>query len=151
MLIAKGFRCRFFLEGGSSRHGHVLLHDEDGDAWPYSSGLIVPSFTRSGDPCDDAAAQKYYGEDYPLKCGGVDTPPVSLDDGWEPVGRVVKAHYDRRGYVEPGPKSHEFSSYGGLFRVLVGGGFPTLYRRGNVMRLELGRGAMWDWRGIVRP
>lgn len=147
MLIVKGFRCRFFLEGGSSRSGNVLLHDESGDDWPYTSGLIVPGFQRLGEPCDDKQAQRYYGADYDLRCGRVELPPRDLEDGWEEIGRVVRVHYDRRGEVEPGPYEHEFGE-GGLFRIVMGGGFPRLYRRESAMRIELGRGAVWDWRGI---
>jgi hypothetical protein len=150
LLIAKGFRCRFFLEEGGSRRGAVLLHDEDGEAWPYTSGLIVPSFRRLGEPCDDRAAQRYYGDDYPLKEGVVTLPPRDLRR-WEAVGPVNVAHYDRRGDVEPGPKEHEFGAGYSLFRALGGGALPVLYKLGPNMRLELGNGAVWNWRGIVRP
>jgi len=150
MLIAKGFRCRFFLEQGGSRYGSVMLHDETGEWWPYSSGLVVPSFRRLGKPLEDKAAQKYYGDDYPLKEGSVTLPPKELSE-WREVGRVVKAHYDRRGDVEPGPYEHEFGHGFTLFRALAGGGLPMLYARGANLRLELGPGAEWSWRGIVRP
>ena len=148
MLIAKGFHCRFFLTDppGGSRRGAILLHDEDGEAWPYSSGLVVPSFTRSGKPCDDEAARRYYGDDYALKQGRVELPPKDITR-WRKIGQVETVWYTRRGDVEPGPYEHEFQG-AGLFG---GGDLPMLHSIGPYLRLELGKGSKWNWRGIVKP
>lgn len=149
MLIAKGFSPRFFLASGSERHavrGAALLHDERGDDWPYSSGLVM-RFTRKGDACADDLAQKYFGEGYALRCGAVVLPPKDLRE-WDVVGEVSRIEYKRKGTSYPGEFQHTFGEQRFLFS---SGALPLLYVRGDAMRLELGSNARWSWRGIERP
>jgi hypothetical protein len=150
MLIAKGYAPVFVFKNGSTRRGRVLLHDEGGESWPYSSGLVVPSFKREGKPCDDAKAKAYYGSSYRLKEGSITLPPRDLS-AWRPVGEVRRADYDRRGHIEPGPKKHAFGQVRSPLFLWRRGGHPILYVYRSFMRIELGSGCEWDWRGIVHP
>ena len=146
MLIAKGFSPRFTLASGDERRavrGAALLHDERGDDWPYSSGLVM-RFTRRGDSCDDDLAQKYFGDGYALRCGAVTLPPRDLRE-WDAIGEVSRIEYTRRGDSHPGLYEHTFGEQRFLFS---SGALPILYVRGDALRLELGSGATWDWRGI---
>jgi hypothetical protein len=147
LLIAKGYNVRLALTGSRLRRGNVLLHDETGVDWPRDSGLIVPTFQRLNRPCDDAEAQRYYGDEYELLCGRVKLPPLALSK-WKFLGSVQGADYERRGYIEPGQKRHEFDQSTFFFNRR---GLPKLYGHGRALRLELGPGSEWSWRGFVRP
>lgn len=145
MLIAKGYAVRFILEHGAVRPaaGHALLHDPSGHAWPRCSGLVAP-FRKTREEVEDREARSYFGlfSDAPMK-GLLALPPRALSD-WNYLGDVEEIEYTRR---RPGglrashqaPYFHEFE------------GRVRLYRRGNLFRIELGRGCSWNWRGIVRP
>jgi hypothetical protein len=151
LLIAKGFAPAFTLATGGERRapqGAALLHDESGDDWPYESGLVM-RFNRAGKECDDALAEKYFGEGYALRCGAVRLPPRDLRE-WDPLGDVTRLEYVRRGFAHPGDYEHTFGRVG-VMRWLFGAALPILYARGAALRLELGRGAEWNWRGIVSP
>lgn len=150
MLFAAGSSVRFVLTTGRSRRGKILLHDEAGDSWPSSSGLVVPGFKHLGRDLaiSDEYAQRYYGDSYVLKRGSVRLPPKPLSQ-WKEIGRVKEAFYVRRGDIEPGPKKHVFGE--SILFKLLGKKLPRLYKHGQYMRLELGEGAVWNWRGIVSP
>ena len=153
MLIAKGFSPRFFLSDGSLRRaarGAALLHDETGERWPYASGLVL-KIRRDDESCDDEIAQRYFGDDHPLRCGSIAVPPRDLGE-WRLVGPVDRAEYRRTGTSYPGEYEHEFKRRKSFFSFIHGRSeLPLLYARGDAMRLELGPSCLWSWRGIVSP
>ena len=160
MLIVKGLSPRFFLADGTERRGPQgasLLHDESSQSWPYSSGLVM-RFDKRGEPCDDEYARRYYGGDYEIHCGTIELPPKSIS-AWHLVGEVERAEYTRPGLIEPGRYEHTFGEHeepGILDRIAsffhaAEGQLPKLYEREHALRLELGPGAVWSWRGIVWP
>ena len=156
MLLAAGTHVHFCLWGGSSRRGKVLLHDESGSDWPASSGLVVPAFNKLGLELDDDQAQRYYGSDYVLKQGSIRLPDVDLTK-WRRVARVKEAFYTRLGDLASTPdspkkrKNHKFKPKKISFFSSKRGELPVLYARGRFLRIELGDGAVWNWRGIVSP
>lgn len=126
--------------GGTIRpRGAALMHDPTGRHWPKTSCLIA-SFNRTGKPLskptDEATA--WATDPSFVKMGAVDTPSRTLD-GWKFLGRVERIDYTRKG-AHADMYTHEFKSP-----------HPRLYRKGNVLRLELGRGAVFSWRGFVTP
>jgi len=157
MLIAKGYAPLFFLADGSERRGprgSALLHDESGESWPYASGLVMPFSRRGADDCEDDLAQRYFGDDYVVRCATVALPPRALEE-WSEVGEVASAEYRREGSEHAGYYEHDFghAEHSGLFSFFKKspGKLPLLYARRGALRIELGSGAVWNWRGIVSP
>lgn len=151
MLVAKGFAVTITLENGRKVRGPAggeLLHDESGDDWPACSGLIV-NFTKTGKklPEDDAISQKYFGlSGYTIRQGKVRLPPRDLRE-WHRVGPASRIDYSRRG-EHSDRYTHPFES-GGFW--LWKTDLPIVFRRGKSLRIELGRGCVWNWRGFVKP
>lgn len=156
MLVAKGYRAVFEMEDGSiirAPGGAALLHDESGRDWPEQSGLVM-SFARTGGKLTQPprSVRSYFGDGYPISRGRVALPPRSLT-GWRELGRVKRATYFRRGNDFFGSPTddgdqHVFGERT-MFGLMGGAPLPTLYERGNAMRIELGRGCKWDHRGFV--
>ena len=140
MLIAKGYSASFKMEGGGTVRGApgaALLHDPTGRTWPSCSGLVLP-FRKTRQPLEDAEAAKYFGEG-PLRGELVGLPPKALRE-WRRLGEVREVLYRRTG-------RHADS----FFHPIAEGKRVMLYRRGRALRLELGGGCTWNWRGIVKP
>ena len=138
MLIAKGYAPSFKLDTGKTvraPRGAALLHDPTGRAWPSCSGLVL-TFAKSGKETKDSAAEEYLGR--APKLGEATVPPKALS-GWQRVGEVEVVNYRRIG-------NHAASYYHP-----IEGGKAVLYRRGRALRIELGSGCVWNWRGIVTP
>jgi hypothetical protein len=138
MLIAKGYAPSFkMVEGGTIRGGRgaALLHDPTGRAWPSCSGFII-AFSKGGKETKDSAAEEYLGR--APKLGEATVPPKALSS-WKRVGEVETVNYRRIG-------NHAASYYHP-----IEGGRAVLYRRGHALRIELGSGCVWNWRGIVKP
>ena len=142
MLIAKCYATALHLDGGGTIRpsGAALMHDPTGRHWPKTSCLIA-SFRRTGKPIqkptDEATA--WATDPSMVKMGIANTPGRSLDGGWKFVGRVNRIDYTRHG-AHADKYTHEFKAP-----------HPRLYRKGRVLRLELGRGAVFNWRGFVNP
>jgi hypothetical protein len=146
VLIAKGYRVRFVLFGNRSVRapaGYALLHDPSGHAWPKCSGLCAP-FTKTKETVDDREARSYFGffSDAP-GLGKLVLPPKDLGS-WKRVGEVDEILYTRAR-----PNRLRSSHQADYFHPFEGK--AVLYRRGRLLRIELGRGCVWNWRGIVRP
>jgi hypothetical protein len=145
MLIAKGYGVRFVMEHGSVRPArtHALLHDPSGRVWPKCSGLVSP-FRKTGDEINDSTAKSYFGlfSDAPRR-GILVMPPRALSE-WRFSGYVEEIEYSR--FRPDGLRSSHRDDYFHPFK-----GDALLYRRGGLFRIELGRGCLWNWRGIVRP
>jgi hypothetical protein len=145
MLVAKGFGviCRM-TDGRTIRapFRYALLHDESGHDWPSCSALVMPiQIRRDDEPVDDSAARSYFGTQ-PLGCDG-ETPSRNLSR-WRPVGQI-----DQIDYTRECPKREcrlEDDYWHPIER-----GEARLYRLGRMLRIELGGGCKWNWRGIVRP
>jgi hypothetical protein len=144
MLIAKGYKVTVVLESG--RHvtapaAYALLHDPAGRDWPRCSALVAP-FRKGGGEIRNREAESYFGS-RPRE-GSVSVPPRALSV-WRRVGAAVQILYSRR---RPGnlPAAHK-ADYEHPFKE----GKATLYRRGRELRIELGRGCVWNWRGFVTP
>jgi hypothetical protein len=138
MLIAKGYSPSFEMVAGKivrAPKGAALLHDPTGRAWPSCSGLVM-TFTKGGGPIEDRDAEDYLGVG-PLR-GSLEVPPKALRE-WKPLGEVEVVNYRRIG-KHAAPYYHP-----------IEGGKALLYRRGRALRIELGSGCVWSWRGIVRP
>jgi hypothetical protein len=147
MLIAKCTRVAFIVDGKRvpAPRGATLLHDPSGRYWPAQSCLVAP-FRRSGEVIERPTDQQVAWASNPdaVRLGSVDTPSKRLGD-WEIVGRVEKIEYDRHG-VYADSYEHEFES-GWLMKKPL----PTLrkLRSGRCMRLDLGRGRQFNWRGFL--
>jgi hypothetical protein len=141
MLIAKCYATALHLDGGGTVRpsGAALMHDPTGRHWPKTSCLIA-SFQRRGGPLKSPTdEQKAWATDPAMvRMGVVETPSRTLE-GWKFVGRVNRIDYTRHG-AHADKYTHEFKEP-----------HPRLYRRGRVLRLELGRGAEFNWRGFVNP
>ncbi len=139
MLIAKCFNCICHLiDGRTVRPGGVLLHDPSGKYWPKTSCLIT-TFKKSGrlleDPTDEEVA--WARDPKSVREGSAFVPARSMSS-WSRVGEIVVIDYRRVGeYADE--YTHECKR-------------PVpLYRKGRIHRLELGKGAMFNWRGFVSP
>jgi len=144
MLIAKGYKVTLVLEAGrrvAAPASYALLHDPAGRDWPRCSALVAP-FRKGGGQIENSEAKSYFGSD--PRAGSVTMPARSLS-GWRRVGAVEQILYSRR---RPGnlPASHK-ADYEHPFKE----GKATLYRRGRLLRVELGPGCVWNWRGFVTP
>jgi hypothetical protein len=144
MLICKGFAVSFKLASGKTVKapgGYGLLHDPGGKDWAKCSGLIAP-FSKGGSEIDDAKAKDYFG--HTARGGELKLPPRSLGE-WKKLGVVSEILYTRR---RPGrlPADHQDRYYHP-----ISNGTATLYRRGRMLRIELGPGCDWSYRGIVSP
>ncbi len=151
MIAAKGYAVALHMEGGrrvlTLEPKIALLHDEDGAAWPKCSALIAP-MKKTGRPLEEVPGRvtKYFGKDYVVRRGEIVLPPVDLG-AWKAVGSVERIDYSREGaYADDW--WHPFETRRFLFWK---GDLPVLYRRGRALRLELGSGCVWNWRGIVKP
>jgi hypothetical protein len=152
VILVKGTHVAFDLAKGGTlerpaRDG--MLHDESGEVWPKSSVLVGP-FEKTARPVDaGAAGAAYFGAGYQTRGALVHLPPRDLG-AWTKVGKVTVVWYVRPGTRAPGPFRHEYG--GGWETFFLGKGHqPVLYRSGKWVRLELGRGAVVDDRGFVRP
>jgi hypothetical protein len=144
VLIAKGYTVSFTLAAGGTVKapaGYGLLHDPTGRSWAKCSGLVC-SFRKDGDEIEDGEAKSYFGKD-PLG-GELALPPKSLSE-WKKLGPVTEIRYTRKC---PGRKCDNAAAY---YHPFEQGKLPMLYRRGKMLRLELGSGCEWNYRGIVRP
>jgi hypothetical protein len=137
MLIAKGTRIGLILASGKTlKPGGVLLHDPEGEDWPRCSGLIMP-IERTSRPINGTTrAKEYIGRN--VRLGWVNTPPKQLS-AWHRIGKVVGAIDYTRSGKHADDYRHDFKED------------VTAYRRGRAVRLELGSGCTWNWRGFVRP
>jgi hypothetical protein len=144
MLIAKGYTVLFVLSSGRTAKpaaSYGLLHDPSGRDWPACSGLVAP-FSKGGDEVENSEARKYFG--HTAREGKAVLPPRSLS-AWTKVGVVDEVLYTR---TRPG---HLPASHRGTYYHPIEKGTATLYRRGRLYRVELGRGCVWNERGVVRP
>jgi hypothetical protein len=163
MLITKGFRVSFVLTSGKTIRppaSYALMHDEDGADWPYCSGLVAPLKTTSKQPVRSEKAALYFGYE-PYR--GTALIPSGDDrrlSSWKKVGDVAEILYTRR-RSGGAPASHKGDYYHsirqkkpGILAAVLRLGLPagaTLYRQGRLYRIELARGCVWNWRGIVSP
>jgi hypothetical protein len=140
MLIAKCHALALHLkDGGTVRPRGVLLHDPSGKYWPKTSCLIT-SFKKTGtsleDPTDEEVAWAH--DPKSVRVGSAFVPAARSMSSWTRIGDVSKVDYRRYGeYADE--YVHEFK------------GKAMLYRKQRVYRLELGRGATFNWRGFVSP
>jgi hypothetical protein len=140
MLIAKCHALAFHTTDGrliKPARGSTLLHDPTGKSWPKTSCLIT-TFRKTGaaieDPTDEEISWAKNPEN--VREGKVDIPPRTR--GWKEIGRVFSIDYTRYG-EHADWYEHEFKR-------------PVrLLQRGKAMRLELGRGAEFNWRGFLVP
>ena len=152
MLIAKGNRVKFVLKDGTeiSARGS-MLHDPSGRWWPKSS-LLVTTFHRGGRRATDderrGAPQEYLGRTHEAQVGSVNLPPKPLS-GWEYVGELKTILYVRPGRKAPGAFYHHFGQR--RIEAFWRKGKAHLYRYGSAYRVQLGKHALADDRGIVHP
>jgi hypothetical protein len=157
MLIVKGTSIRLHMEDGPMvRPRGAMMHDPTGRHWPKTSLLIGP-FKKEGGKVDpkkyEGAPKEYLGRNYNPKEGSVNLPPKNLSY-WEDVGVVERIDYVRPGTKAPGGFRHSFNKPRGVYHVLhaVKGKRHVMLRRcGQFYRLDLGKGAIADERGIVFP
>ena len=156
MLIVKGTRVAFdFVDGAEMDVApkSAMMHDAEGRDWPRCSVLIGPfsAGTTSGVPTGGKslrAARDYYGRNYVLKAGDLDTPPRAMA-GWRKVGSVRRIYYYRPGNRHRGDFQHPV---GARKHVFFGPkGRASVYVRGRWVRLELPSGCILDDRGFVWP
>src|SRR5271165_924491 len=155
MLIRKGTQASFDLEGGATINaprGSAMLHDPTGRAWGANSALFV-RLGKASRPATEreekGTPEEYLGRNYRARVSTVTLPPRALSS-WERIGRVTMIWYQRTGSKARGYFKHPFGVRSAL-SLWQAGKLPTLYRRGDAMRLELGAGSRWDDRGIVFP
>src|SRR4029077_14696518 len=104
------------------------------------TSCLVATFARRGGRGKKATDEERAWATDPsmVRMGVVETPNRTLDV-WKFVGRVNRIDYTRHG-AHADKYTHEFKEP-----------HPRLYRRGRVLRLELGRGAVFNWKGFVFP
>jgi hypothetical protein len=140
MLIAKCHALALHMkDGGTVRPRGVLLHDPSGRYWPKNSCLIT-TFRKSGRPLENPTDEEVAWASNPksVRAGSAFVPGARSMSSWSRVGEVVAIDYRRVGeYADE--YNHECKR-------------PVpLYRKGRVYRLELGKGATFNWRGFVSP
>lgn len=86
-----------------------------------------------------------------VRLGRVTFPSRTIG-GWSCIGRARGIDYSRYGEYDD-DYEHEFKAHASLVDWILGRKktLPTLYRKGRVMRIELGRGSVFNWRGFVTP
>jgi hypothetical protein len=143
LLIAKGYSVSFRVNNRwiKAPGGYALLHDPSGSSFAKCAALIAP-FSKNRQAIQNGEARSYFGQD-PLG-GSIAVPPRALS-AWKKVGPVEEIRYTRKC---PGRKCAHAAPY---FHPFEKGYTPMLYRRGRLLRLELGPGCEWTERGIVRP
>lgn len=147
MLIARGHDVSFVMaDGRDIEVSGALLHDSSGKAWPKCSALIA-TFKRGPAVEMDAESKDYFGRGYDAHEGRVELPPRDLK-AWKLVGEVKKIFYERTGRHH-GLFQHEMGKR--RLWAFFKSGKATLYRLGRAYRLELGKGCIWDSRGLVFP
>ena len=102
---------------------------------------------RVGSRCFDClrdAGSEQLGD---LHEGLVELPPRDIKS-WKRIGEVKKIYYRREGRHR-GLFKHEFGKR--RLWAFFKRGEATLYKLGGAYRLEMGRGCIWDSRGIVFP
>ena len=147
MLLAKGWAVALTLESGRKvrgAHGAALLHDESGRDWPKCSGLVMP-VRKTKRPLSDSNAKRYFGNEYNVREAVVTLPTQQLS-AWDLIGHVTQIDYSRLGQYED-DFYHPFSRTGWIWK----SPYPRLYRLDRKLRLDLGSGCVWNWRGIVTP
>ena len=163
MLIAKGFKVSFVLTNGKTVRppaGYALWHDEDGSDWPYCSGLVAPLKRVTQNIVRNSAAEAYFGHEAHAVIVVIPSGREKQLSAWRKAGEVKEVLYSRRrinrkpmraagDYYHP-IKQPRKGILGALERILLPSG-ATLYKHGRLYRLELARGCVWNWRGIVRP
>lgn len=137
MIVAKGYAVTLTLEDGQKLRGPALLHDESGKDWPSCSSLVA-AFRKTQEHLKDVRG--YFGAVYQVRRGELQLPPRDLS-AWTRVGAATEITYSRHG-EHADDYYHPFGEKSAL---------PIVYRRGGVLRIELGRGCKWNWRGIIRP
>jgi len=160
MLVAKCYQITLVLEGGKRVHPKgAALHDGTGHIWPKNSVLIAP-FKAEGRalPSPDKEAQRWSKTPENVRAGSVDLPPKPLGS-WTLRGCVERIDYTR--YGEHADKyTHKFDGHGekngdGPFAAALlfeeGTPHPILYSLRSIYRLELPKGAVFNWRGFVWP
>jgi len=152
-LIAYATRVLFVLHSDREVEPpaeYALLHDPDGEAWPKCS-LLVGAFKRARRAYDqkDVAAVDWFGKTHKLSEGDIDLPPRELSE-WKALGDIEWIYYWRRGNKHRGDFKHKF----GKWQPMVfwkSPGRATLYEHEKWLRVELSKGCVIDWRGIVYP
>lgn len=159
MIVCLGYDASFDLEDGRELYAPeraALLFDGSGVDWPYCSVLIAP-FRREGKTAiPDHLARDWFGRSYALKEGSVNKPPRDLKE-WTEVGAALRIFYtrgsgDKREAKYQGDYEHQFGERG-LFDVFTFSKkkLPTIYRRGSLLRIELGSSCSVTGRGFVDP
>lgn len=121
---------------------YALLHDESGRDWPGCSALVMPIQThRDDETVDDRAARSYFGTQ-PLGGYG-DTPSRNLSR-WRYAGEIEQIDYTRECPKRECQLEDDYWHP-------IENGTAHLYRLGRLLRIELGSGCKWNWRGIIRP
>jgi hypothetical protein len=152
VIVAKGYEVGFLRRPGSRvqavkpPRSYALLHDPSGADWPRNSLLVAPIHGRGevGRGASYGPAIEYFGYEPVTKKLHI---PLKDIREWNLVCNVHGLDYWRPGVKYEGEYEHDFKGRGWTFEKV----FPKLYRRGRVYRLELGPGAIVNWRGIVFP
>lgn len=160
MLVAKCYSNTLVLKDGRRiRPRGAALHDSSGKSWPKNSVLFSVFAKSGGDLRDlDKEARRWSKTPENVRAGSLELPPKSLGE-WCLVGVVEKINYTR--YGEHADKyTHSFDGHGNksgdgpisaamLFEENTP--HPVLYSRRGLYRMELPRGAVFNWRGFVWP
>lgn len=163
MLIVKGYRVHFVMAGGRTVKppaGYALMNDESGADWPRCSGLVGSVKSTSRDPVRNSAAKSYFGHQPFAFTVVIPSGDEKHLRNWKCIGDVEEILYTRR-RANGAPAEHAGDYYhpirqqgSGLLARLLSFVLPAgskLYRRGRWYRIELARGCVWNWRGIVSP
>lgn len=158
-FICKGFDVMFILTDGRKIFAPPnagLLHDPNGAALPTSYGLVATFRPCRRDPGlveYRGAPMDYLGGDYDASVECIVLPRGEwrhvIDADGEPA-RIDWIYYMRNGTRASGPFKHQFGvrRWQAFWRK---GELPYLYKAGSAYLLDLGEGAIWDYRGVVYP
>lgn len=152
MLLVKGTRVAFELADGGEvvvRASSGMLHDPEGTHWPRCSFLVVPYDRAPGLEGESKKAREYFGQNAVILKGQVTPVPRALS-AWERWDAVTRIWYTRWGTKYRGPFKHPFGKRG-ITSILFGKGWAVLYRRGDLLRMQMPKGCILDDRGIVWP
>jgi hypothetical protein len=137
------------VEGGTIKApaSYAFLHDPAGKYWPSCSALIAPLDRRYDEEVSHGPGQQYFGHK-PLAGETPDIgklPSFKAISKWKYLGEIEEIYYTR---MRPrGLPNYAKDRY----KHPIENGRALLYRRGRMLRIELGSGCVWNWRGIIKP
>ena len=157
MLVAKLHRVTVWLKGGSRIHFKTDgLHDSSDNDWPKLS-ILFATYEKLDKPYNGSSGneeESWIENPDDIRYGNVELPPKALKR-WSSIGAATRIWYTRKGIYADNYK-HSYNGKSSNKTPLAAlmlkeakpfeGDLPILYRLGASYRLDLPKGATFNWR-----